>query len=163
MSIQIRKGTTSDLQAAFELIKALAEYEKAPEQVSNSPEKMLKEFQEQAFDFFVAEKEGRIIGLALYFFSYSTWKGRSMYLDDLIVSEEYRRDGIGEKLLHAVISEAQKLQVPRLHWQVLDWNEPAIRFYQKAGAEFDSEWINCRIQENELRNYHIGNNSAVWS
>lgn len=151
----VRKGNVTDIPAVFELIKALAAYENAPEQVVNNPEKMLKEYQGGAYDFFVAEYNERIVGFALYFFSYSTWKGRSMYLDDLFVMDEFRSQGFGRKLLKKVIEEAQSLNLPRLHWQVLNWNEPAIQFYRKAGVEFDGEWINCRLQGDSLVNYKI--------
>ncbi len=144
MNLIIRKGQNADIEAVFGLILELAQYEKAVGQVINTPEKMLE--QRNFYDFLVAETDGKVVGAAIYFFSYSTWKGRSIYLDDIIVTESMRGKGIGSKLFEALIEIARSEKVGKLHWQVLDWNEPAIRFYRRFGAEFDSEWINCKIE-----------------
>lgn len=104
---------------------------------------------------FVAEEaaSGDIIGMALYYTAYSTWKGRLLYLDDLVVTEKYRQYGIGRKLIHAVLNEARENKVEQIRWQVLDWNTPAIEFYKKLGARLDPSWINCSMTKQEIADY----------
>ena len=145
--INIRKGTPADVEPALRLIKELAEYEKAPEQVINTVEQMLKDgFGEKPiFDLLVAETNDNIVGIAIYFIKYSTWKGKCLYLDDILVQESLRGKGIGRKLFDAVAAEAKLQNCQQLQWQVLNWNEPAINFYKKYDTVFDDEWINCKI------------------
>ena len=145
--VTIRKGTPADVAPAFRLIKELAEYEKAPEQVINTVEQMLKDgFGEKPiFDLLVAETENNIAGIAIYFIKYSTWKGKCLYLDDIVVQESLRGKGIGQKLFDAVAAEAKLLNCQQMQWQVLNWNEPAINFYKKYNTVFDDDWINCKI------------------
>lgn len=152
--IQIRKGTKADLPQALELVKELALYEKAPEQVENSIERMEADGfgDNPVFEFFVAE-EGYIKGIAIYYYRYSTWKGKSIYLEDLVVKESERGHGLGKKLLDAVVLEARTTDARQVTWQVLDWNEPAIRFYERLGAELDGEWINCRLNQQQIQDY----------
>lgn len=147
MQIKIRKGTPEDVPQAFELIKELALFEKAPEQVTNTPEMMLKDGfgPEPIFGLFVAEVDGRIVGLSLYYYRYSTWKGKRLYLEDLIVTEAMRGYGLGKKLLDKTVEEARQTNCTGMMWQVLDWNEPAIKFYESYGARLDGEWINCHL------------------
>ena len=147
MSIIIRESVREDVPAMFELIKELALYEKAPEQVTNTVEQMyLDGFGENPiFGTLVSEVDGLVVGMALYYFRYSTWKGKRLYLEDLIVSETMRGKGLGEKLLEATIEQARKTACTGLMWQVLDWNEQAINFYKKFGARFDEEWLNVHI------------------
>jgi GNAT superfamily N-acetyltransferase len=154
--IQIRKGTKADLPQALELINELALYEKAPEEVDNSVERMeVDGFGDQSvFKFFVAEDE-YIKGIAIYYYRYSTWKGKSIYLEDLVVRESERGSGIGKKLLDAVVLEARATDSRQVSWQVLDWNEPAIGFYKKLGAELDGEWINCRLNHQQILDYQV--------
>lgn len=148
--IIIRKGKKEDLPQALELIKELAVYENA----SGEVEVNLAEMQEwgfgtdKQFDFFVAVESNKIKGIALYYYKYSTWKGKCIFLEDIIVTETVRGRGIGKKLFDAVLEQAKNEKVKRLEWQVLNWNEPAIRFYKKYNANFDEEWINCRIIPN---------------
>jgi GNAT superfamily N-acetyltransferase len=149
--INIRKGKSKDYPKILDLIKELALFEKAPEEVTNTVERMNKE--EHLFELFVAEKNGDIIGMALYFFAYFTWKGKSLYLDDLYVKKEYRGSGIGSKLLRKIFEVAEKEQVDRLRWQVLDWNEPAIELYDKIDAKLDSEWINCDFNKEGIKKF----------
>ena len=151
----IRKGIRADIPQAFELIKELAEYEKAPQEVTNTIEMMYEDgFGDRpVFDFLVAEKGNVIVGLALYYFRYSTWKGKCIYLEDLVVKQEFRRYGIGKMLFDALIKEAQNEGVNGIQWQVLDWNTPAIRFYEKLNSNFDSEWINCKLTKSQIQNY----------
>jgi GNAT superfamily N-acetyltransferase len=147
MEINIRKGEPKDIQATYDLIKELAVYEKAGHKVVNTPERMLEDgFGENPmFQLFVAESDGKVIGIALYYFAYSTWKGKYLYLDDLVVSEAFRGNGIGKILIEKLIEEAKNQNCAMVNWQVLDWNEPAIRFYKRLNAELDGEWINCRV------------------
>lgn len=153
--MEIRKGTKTDLPQALELIRELALYEKAPEQVDNSVERMEEDgFGEKpVFEFFVADDGGYIKGIAIYYYRYSTWKGKSIYLEDLVVRESERGAGIGKLLLDAIVMEAKITDSRQVTWQVLDWNEPAIRFYEKLGAELDGEWINCRLNHQQIQNY----------
>ncbi|MEA5457568.1 GNAT family N-acetyltransferase [Arcicella sp. LKC2W] len=147
MSIVIREGIKEDVPVMFELIKELALYENAPEQVTNTVEQMyIDGFGENPiFGSIVAEFEGKVVGLALYYYRYSTWKGKRLYLEDLIVSEKIRGKGLGEQLLEATIQKAKDTACTGVMWQVLDWNEPAINFYKKFGVRFDSEWLNVHL------------------
>lgn len=145
--ITIRPARKEDCPAMLELIKELAVYEKAPEEVTVS----LQHFEESGFGEqpvwwgFVACAEDTIVAFALYYIRYSTWKGQRMYLEDILVTEQWRGQGIGALLMTALQEEARKKQLHGISWQVLNWNEPAIRFYQKYHAMFDDEWTNCRI------------------
>lgn len=153
--IQIRRGTIDDLPQVYALIKELAEYERAPNEVTNSLLEMERDgFGENAiYKFFVAEGEEGVVGIALYYTAYSTWKGKMLFLEDLVVTERLRRTGIGKKLFNAVAQEAKDTGAKRFKWQVLEWNEPAIAFYKKIGATLDSEWINCSLNEEQIRQY----------
>lgn len=155
MRIIIRKGLKSDLPHVLNLVKELAAYEKAPTEVAVTIDEMERDgFGENpVFDFFVAEYENNIIGIALYYYKYSTWKGKCIFLEDLIVTEKYRKSGIGKKLFDEVVKVAKEMKVRRLEWQVLDWNQPAIEFYKKLNANFDEEWINCKLTEEQIQNY----------
>ncbi len=145
MKITIRKATKNDYPAILELIKELAKFEKAPEKVINTVERM--NLEDQYFQALVAELEnGEIAGMALFFFAYYTWVGKSLYLDDLIVKEKYRGNKIGTKLLEQVLGIAKKSNCKRMRWQVLDWNTPAIEFYKSYGAQLDGTWINCDME-----------------
>lgn len=152
--MKIRKGTISDVPAALGLVKELAIYEKAPQEVEVTIEQM-NEWgfgKDKLFEFFVAEKEGKIIGIALYYFKYSTWKGKCLFLEDIIVTESERKNGFGKLLFEAVAKVAKELKVKRMEWQVLDWNNPAINFYKKYEANFDDEWLNCKLNYQQLQN-----------
>jgi ribosomal protein S18 acetylase RimI-like enzyme len=105
------------------------------------------------FGFYIAETDGKIVGLSLYYYRYSTWKGKLLYLEDLIVLEEYRRNGIGRKLMDATIQEAKIQKCNGIQWQVLDWNQPAIEFYEKYQPSLDGEWINCRLSREQIEHY----------
>ena len=155
MNITIRKAERKDCEAMLELIKELAVYEKAPDEVTVS----LQHFEESGFGekpvwwAFVAASPNlsgggeRIMGLAIYYIRYSTWKGQRMYLEDLIVTDKARGMGIGKLLFDALITEAKEKKFSGMMWQVLDWNEPAINFYRKYyNAKFDDGWINCSLE-----------------
>lgn len=146
--IVIRKAVLSDCTRMMELIRELAEYEKAPQEVTVS----FDHFTASGFGpnpvwwAFVAEVDGKVEGFALYYIRYSTWKGQRMYLEDLIVTEQQRRLGLGKQLFKALVDEAAEQGFSGIVWQVLDWNEPAIKFYQQLpGIVFDGEWINCSM------------------
>ena len=146
-SFLIRKGTKQDLSSVLDLIHELALFEKAPEQVTNTVNDMEEDGfgKNPVFNFYVAELNNKIIGIAVYFIKYSTWKGKGLYLDDLFVTEKFRGKGIGKKLFDIIIEEAKKINAKQLHWQVLDWNTPAIDFYKKYGATIDAEWLDCKL------------------
>ncbi len=145
--IEVRKGKKEDLNAVFELIRELAIYENGLDQVSNTIKKMeIDGFgPNPIYGLLVAEADRQIIGSAIYYYRYSTWKGKRMYLEDLIVTEKERGAGAGKLLFDEVIDIAKKTDCTGMMWQVLDWNEPAINFYKKYQTNFDGEWINCNI------------------
>ena len=146
MEIKIRIGEAKDVKALLQLIQELAEYEKAPKEVIVTEEILLKDgFGDQPlFEFYVAEVENVVRGIALIYTKYSTWKGPCLFLEDIVVQQSHRKFGIGSKLLERVIAEAEFRKVKRLEWQVLDWNTPAIEFYKKHQTIFEPEWINCK-------------------
>ena len=154
-NIVLRRGGEADLPQVLGLIRELAEYEKAPEAVTNTLVAMQHDgFGEQPiFRFFVLEDGADIVGLALYYTAYSTWKGRMLYLEDLVVTEAARRGGLGRLLFDAVVAEARATGAVRMKWQVLDWNEPAIGFYRKLGANIENEWLNGNLDEAQLGRY----------
>ncbi len=151
----IRKGTPEDLSAVFDLVMELAIYEKAPHEVNNSIERMKDDGfgDKPVFEFFVAEVNGNIVGTAIFYYRYSTWKGKAIYLEDLVVKASERGNGYGKLLLDAIVNEAKVTNSKQVRWQVLDWNEPAINFYKKLGADLDEEWINCTLSEEQIANY----------
>jgi ribosomal protein S18 acetylase RimI-like enzyme len=154
MEFIIRTATEADFPAILSLIKELAEYEKAPGKVTNSVEQMMQE--KELFRCFVAETEEKeIIGLALFFLAYFTWVGKSLYLEDIYVKESFRQHRIGSALLREVFRVARAEGCKRVRWQVLNWNEPAIAFYRKCGAELDCEWINCNFDEAGIARFNI--------
>ena len=144
----IRPGKKSDIPQVFELIKELAEYEKALDKVSNTVEKLEEDGfgPNPVYELFVAEIENDIVGIALTYYRFSTWRGKVMYLEDLIVKEHMRRKGIGKKLFDMVLDHAKVTSCVGLSLQVLDWNELGINFYKKYNMEFDDEWINCYLE-----------------
>ncbi|MBH8559416.1 GNAT family N-acetyltransferase [Hymenobacter negativus] len=157
-NIVLRRGVEADLPQVLGLIQELAEYEKAPEAVTNTLAAMQRDGFGPApiFGFFVLENEAaEIIGLALFYTAYSTWKGRMLYLEDLVVTEAARRGGLGRLLFDAVVAEARATGAVRLKWQVLNWNEPAIGFYKKLGATIEDEWLNGNLDEAQLGRYAV--------
>lgn len=147
MEITIRKAVKKDCPRLLELVQELADYEKAPDEVTVS----LEHFEESGFGkspvwwALVAEVDNVIVGFALYYIRYSTWKGQAMYLEDILVTKAMRGKGIGKMLFDSLIKEAKEKKFSRIAWQVLDWNEPAINFYKKYSAGFYPEWVNCSI------------------
>ncbi len=149
MSFTIRQGKSADFPAILALIKELALFENAPEKVTNTVAQMEEE--QALFNTVVVENEqGEIIAMMLYYFTYYTWVGKSLYLDDLYVKKAYRGNEIGKKLIKKLFSIAKENNCKRVRWQVLDWNEPAIAFYKKLGATLDGEWINCDFDKQQI-------------
>lgn len=153
--INIRKGLASDLPRVLELIKELAAYEKAPLEVENTVEEMMEDgFKENPIYYLlIAEENSIILGIAIYYIKYSTWKGKCVFLEDIIVTETERGKGTGAKLFEEVIRISKEMKVRRMEWQVLDWNEPALNFYKKYNAHLDPEWINGKLTYDQLQNF----------
>jgi GNAT superfamily N-acetyltransferase len=144
--MQIRQAHPGDEIEIFNLIYALAVYEKAPEQVINTPEQLAIDiFENKICSAIVAVEKDQIVGFSLYYISYSTWKGKCLYLEDFFVIPEMRNTGIGAKLFQKTVDIAKEIGVKRMDWQVLEWNEPALNFYRKQNAILDPEWINGRL------------------
>jgi GNAT superfamily N-acetyltransferase len=146
--IKIRRAVKEDCPRILELIRELALFERAPEEVTVT----LEHFEKSGFGdtpvwwAFVAETEGQVQAFALYYIRYSTWKGQRMYLEDLLVTEKMRGKGIGLLLFDELFKEARERKLNGIVWQVLEWNEPAIKFYKKLNASFDGEWVNCSVE-----------------
>lgn len=151
----IRKGTKKDMSSILNLIKELAIFEKEPEAVVISVEDLVKDgFGENPlFSTFVAEDENEIIGMALFYYRYSTWKGKTIHLEDLIVTESKRSTGAGFALYTEIIKEGKSQNVRRIEWNVLDWNEPAIQFYKKSGAKVFDDWRTVQMDENAISEF----------
>ena len=147
MEIKIRRAVKEDCPRILELVKELARYERAPNEVTVS----LDHFERSGFGSrpvwwaFVAEVDGSVEGFALWYVRFSTWKGQRMYLEDLYVTDAMRGKGLGKLLFDKLITEARRKKFNGIMWQVLEWNEPAINFYKKYETSFDPEWINCGI------------------
>ena len=153
MSISIRVAEKKDCPRIMELIMELAVYEKLPEEVTVT----LDEFMDSGFGekpvwkAFVAEENHTIVGFALYYTRYSTWKGCRLYLEDFLVTEEYRGRGVGKLLFETVMQEAKDKNYNGMSWQVLDWNEPAINFYKKYQAHIESGWLNASFSTEQIK------------
>ncbi|MDA8901626.1 GNAT family N-acetyltransferase [bacterium] len=145
MKTILRKATKQDLQGTLDLVNELALYEKAPQEVTVTLADYETDFDNNVFDILIAEQESQIVGIAFYYMAYSTWKGKMLYLEDFVVKEELRGHGIGKILFKAYLEEAKKLNVSLAKWQVLDWNEPAINFYEKYNSTIEKEWFNGKI------------------
>lgn len=147
----IRPGKKEDVPFVLELIQALAAYEKAPDEVENTVEQLTEDGfgPHPLYGLYVAEVEQNIVGIALYFYRYSTWKGKLLYLEDLYVKPEYRQKKIAYRLLQTLIRKAKEEKCRRVFWQVLDWNEPAINFYKGLGGQLDPEWVNVYLNSEQ--------------
>jgi GNAT superfamily N-acetyltransferase len=160
----LRRGVEADLPQVLTLIQELAAFERAPEAVTNTLAAMQRDGFGPApiFGFFVLENSAaEIIGMALFYTAYSTWKGRMLYLEDLVVTESARRGGLGQLLFDAVVAEARATGAVRLKWQVLNWNESAIAFYKKLGAAIEDEWFNGNLDEAKLASYPVAPAAAA--
>ncbi|GGH04402.1 GNAT family N-acetyltransferase [Mucilaginibacter phyllosphaerae] len=152
--LKIRVAVKADCPRLLELVHELALFERAPQEVTVT----LTEFEEAGFGqnpvwkAFVVEADGIIAGFALYYIRYSTWKGCRLYLEDLIVTESHRGKGIGKLLFDRLFEEVRELGFSGMVWQVLDWNEPAIKFYEKYGANIEAGWLNASLSEQQIAN-----------
>lgn len=155
MKAHLRVARREDCLRLMELIKELAIYERAPDEVTVT----LQHFQETGFGprpvwkAFVAEVDDFIVGFALYYVRYSTWKGSRLYLEDLVITEIMRGKGIGKLLFNRLVQEASELGFNGMSWQVLDWNEPAIRFYKKYEAGLEAGWLNASLSTEQILNH----------
>ena len=153
MDIKIRKGIKKDLAEVLKLIKELAKYEKAEKEVIIS----VKDLENDGFGihpyfwFLIAEIDNEIIGLSFYFIRYSTWKGKFLYLEDLVIKEKYRKKGVGSLLFEKTINVCDELNCNGMSWQVLDWNKPAINFYKKYNAKISSTWLNGKLTKKQIQ------------
>ena len=155
MTVNLRLAVKEDCLRLLELVNELALYEKMPQEVTVT----VQEFEDAGFGTspvwtaYVAQVDGLIIGFALYYTRFSTWKGCRMYLEDFVVTESMRGKGIGKLLFEQLLIEAKEKNYSGMVWQVLDWNEPAINFYNKYSAAFEAGWINASISKEQLNNY----------
>lgn len=156
MNAAIREATLEDCSRILELINELAVYERAPEEVTVT----LAEFEDAGFGqkpvwkAFVAEVDAVIVGFALYYVRYSTWKGCRLYLEDFIVTDSHRGKGIGKQLFDTIVLEAHEKGFNGMTWQVLDWNEPALNFYKKYEAGIEAGWLNGSLSKQQLASYY---------
>ena len=153
--MNIRKGRIEDMPRVLELIQELAAFEKQPDAVEVTVSDLERDGfgVNPLFQILVAEIDGAIPGIALFYNRFSTWKGKTIHLEDLIVSEKYRGSGIGMKLYEAVMAEAKNQNVRRVEWNVLDWNIPAISFYEKTGAVVFKDWLVAQMDEKGLDDF----------
>jgi len=155
MNLNIRIAKKEDCPRLMELVNELALFEKAPDEVTVT----MDEFEAAGFGnnpvwkAFVAEDNDLIVGFALYYIRYSTWKGYRLYLEDLLVTESYRGKGVGKLLFEQALKETKELGYSGMVWQVLDWNEPAINFYKKYDAVIEAGWLNAAISKEQILNY----------
>jgi len=151
----LRLAVKSDCRRLLELVIELAVFEREPDAVTVT----LQEFEDAGFGphpvwtAFVVEDDGRIVGFALYYIRYSTWKGRRLYLEDLVITESHRGKGYGKLLFDRLIQETRELGFSGMVWQVLDWNEPAIRFYRKYEADLETGWLNAALSKEQVINF----------
>lgn len=154
-NIKIRQATKDDATAILQLIQELAEFERAPHEVTNTVEQIIIDGfgPNPVFKAGVAESGGKIVGLYLWYIRYSTWKGKGLYLEDIIVNENYRNQGIGARLFEACVADAKAMDANFMIWQVLDWNVDAIRFYERYSPDFDDEWINVKLSKQQITDF----------
>lgn len=155
MDITIRNASLQDMEAVLELIKELAIFEKEPDAVEVTASDLCRDgFGEQPlFKCFVAEVNNEVVGTAIVYFRFSTWKGRTVHLEDLIVKESWRGKGIGEALYTRVMEYGYELGVKRIEWNVLDWNKGAVKFYERSGAKILIDWAVVQMDEQGIKNY----------
>lgn len=157
--MNIRKGTKHDMSSVLNLIKELAVFEKEPDAVVVTAEDLERDgFSENPlFYTFVAEVDAKIVGVALYYYRYSTWKGKTIHLEDLIVNEKMRGTGLGFALYSEVLKQGKRENVRRVEWNVLDWNTPAIEFYEKSGAKLLDTWRVVQMDEKGIEEFNNRN------
>lgn len=144
-TVNIRLAERSDLPEVHALVGELAIYERAEAEFVATHEDYFRAFEEGIFEVLLAEVDGQTAGIALYYMTFSTWKGKMLYLEDFVVKTDHRRLGLGQQLFDAFLDRARSLGCKMVKWQVLDWNEPAINFYRKNGAIIEREWWNGKI------------------
>jgi GNAT superfamily N-acetyltransferase len=151
--MKIREGRKEDLPRVLELVRELAEFERAPHEVINTVSLMEEDGfgPNPIYGFFVCENDKGIVGLSLFYWRYSTWKGKRLYLEDIIVTESERGKGMGKLLFERTMQKALDAKCSGMMWQVLDWNESAINFYQKYGTNMSQEWVNCNLEAAQIR------------
>ena len=149
----IREGKKEDLTQVLELVKELALFEKGLDQVTNTVAMIEVDGfgTNPVYGMFVAEKGKKIVGISIYYYRYSTWKGKRLYLEDIIVTESERGSGIGKKLFERTMKKTLEDNCTGMTWQVLDWNTPAVDFYKRFGASFDPAWVNCNLEADAIR------------
>lgn len=150
---QIRNAKQEDMSSVLKLIQELADFEKASNEVNITEDELLEDFKRNLFQCLVAEIEGKIVGIALFYNRYSTWKGKTIHLEDLIVSKKHRGTGIGKALLDAIVAIAKTENLRRVEWNVLDWNTPAIEFYKNVGANVLNDWLVVQLDKNGIETY----------
>ena len=152
MKTTIRRATREDMPFVFALIKELADYENESEQVETSAKELGRDgfCKNPLFKVVLAEVDGDVAGMVFYYFGYSTWKGKMLYIEDIVVTERLRRNGIGKQLFDFMRREARKENAKQIRFHVLDWNEPAINFYKKNGVSLDGNWVLCKLEDKEI-------------
>jgi len=155
MEFQVRKATKNDMPSVLKLINELAVYEREPDAVEVTVADLERDgFGDQPlFNCFVAQAEDKIVGMALFYNRYSTWKGKTIHLEDLIVNEDYRGKGIGMQLYKKVMQFALEEKIKRVEWVVLDWNTPAVNFYKNTGASVFSEWDTVQFDQDSIKKF----------
>jgi GNAT superfamily N-acetyltransferase len=159
-TIEIREGQQTDIPAALDLIQELAVYEKAPNEVIVTEADMIRDGfgPKPLFHFYVATLDNVVIGIALTYIRYSTWKGPMLYLEDLVIREAHRGKGVGKLLFEKCMKRASDLNYEGMIWQVLDWNEPAIRFYDKYQSNYSGEWLNGKLTKTQIDTFFQSEN-----
>jgi len=152
MEVSIRKAEKKDMISVLDLIRELAIYEKEEDQVRNTVEDLERDAfgENPLFEVILAEDEGEVAGMVFYYFGYSTWKGKMLYIDDIVVKQEFRRFGVGQQLFDYMREEAKRERANQIRFHVLNWNEPAINFYKKNGVSLDDEWILCKLEKDDI-------------
>ncbi len=152
MKIIIRDGNKKDLPEILKLIKELARYENAEHEVIITVKDLENDGfgKSENYKFLVAEHQKEIIGMSFYWIRYSTWKGKFLFLEDFVVKESYRSQGVGSKLFEATIKKSKELNTNGMFWQVLDWNTSAINFYKKYNADISKKWFNGRLTKEQI-------------
>ena len=156
MNIKIRNAKIEDMKRVHELIMELALYEKLPKEVDLTTDDLIKDGfgEKKLFNCFVAEINSNVEGMAIVYNRYSTWKGKTIHLEDLVVTKKMRNNGIGALLLDKVILFGKEMGVKRISWEVIDWNIKAIKFYERKGAKLIPDWNIIHLNEEAIKNYH---------
>ena len=141
----VRDGTPADVSAVYALVRELAQFERAAHEVVTNPEVLLRDLEAGFYSLLLAEQDAQVVGMMLYHRAYSTWKGRMLYLEDFCVAPQHRSIGIGQALWTELRSRAKQLGCTSIKWQVLAWNEGAIAFYKREGAQIEEGWLNGRL------------------